>query len=274
MSWFDRQSQIQGIDLSQSIGRYLRAAGIDRAIQSWCGPFGVRRFLIHFQHIETRIQITNVESLSLQYGGGSPPELTSEHRANIERSLLKLHQNMSVGPSWSQGVLGFIRNHENQHTMVPFFDEDISMAQLELLPVPPEGHPLEDPNYRRMLGSHEAQIAPIWVRTHAIAHEWAEWEIEGNTLKLIFGSAEQPTEVWRRQCQVLATLSESGKWVWQCGEPLFDGSPFNWQEFCSDYTSAMELGGLCVARLGGDWLFISSVEESQLILLVAVWEPV
>jgi hypothetical protein len=274
MSWFDRQSKSQGIDLSQSIGRYLRAAGIDSAIQSWCGPFGVRRILIHFQHSDSRVEITNVESIPLQYGGGTPPDLTREHRLNIEKSLLKLHQNMSVGPSWSQGVLGFIRNHENQYSIVPFFDEDISLAQLDILPVPPEGHPLESPGYRRMLGSNESQMAPVWARTHAVAHEWEEWEIDDKILKLYFGSIEQPTEIWQRQCQVLATLSSANIWAWQCGEPLFNEPPFNWQEFACDYSAAMELGGLCTARLGADWLFVSSVEDSQLILLVAVWEPV
>ena len=34
----------------------------------------------------------------------------------------------------------------------------------------------------------------------------------------------------------------------------------------------MELGGLCAARLGADWVFVSSVEDSQMMLLVAVWE--
>ena len=272
MGWFDRQSKTHGIDLSQSIGRYLRAAGIDKALHAWCGPFGVRRLLLHFHHAQGRIQITSVESIHLQYGGGSPPDLTPDVRASLEKALLKLHQNMSIGPSWSQGVLGFIRNHENQHSIVPFFDEDISLAKLDLLPVPETGHPLEDPMYRRLVGSFEAQMEPIWARTHTVAHEWDEWEIDGGELKLIFGSVEQPREVWRRRCQVLATLSSNSKWVWQCGDPLFDGSPFNWQEFICDYGAAMELGGLCAARLGADWVFVSAVEDSQLMLLVAVWE--
>lgn len=273
MSWFDRQSKTLGIDLSQSIGRYLRSSGIDASLNELSGPFGVRRFLIHFRLTQARIQITDIQSLPLQYGGGSPLDMTPDMQAKLERSLIKLHQNMSVGPSWTEGALGFIRNNDNQHTIVPFFDEDVPLATLDLLPVPDEGHPLESPEYRKLLGSNEAQIEPIWARTNTFAHEWDEWEVDKGELRLIYGSQESPTEVLKKRCQVLATFdSASSKWTWQSEGPLFPEETFAWQEFVCDWNASMELGGLTSARLGADWLFVSSVEGSNLVLFAAVWE--
>ena len=51
---------------------------------------------------------------------------------------------------------------------------------------------------------------------------------------------------------------------------LFDEGSI-WQEFICDYGAAMEMGGLCAARLGADWVFVSAV-DGQLMLLVVVWE--
>ena len=49
MSWFARQAQTSTPEkVTRDQGRYLRAAGVDRALDQWAGPYGVRRFVVRF----------------------------------------------------------------------------------------------------------------------------------------------------------------------------------------------------------------------------------
>jgi hypothetical protein len=274
MSWFERhEARIPG-DLIHEIARYIRAAGVDRALQEFSGAFGVRRFMIRFSFVGGRVTVNAIDSLPLQVGGGPPPaDPTGSRKAKLEVALTRLYHNMYSSLEWSHGTLGYLRDADNQHSIVPFFDEDAQQALLTVLPSPEQGHPMEDPEYRRMLGSMEAQFMPVMARSQAISPEWDHWEIDGGQLRLIFGSEDQPTDVMKRRCQVLATFSlRQRQWKWQVDEPLFSEKVFCWESFVLTFDAAMELGLLVTTRLGGDWLFVSEIADGDLTLFVSVWE--
>ena len=274
MSWFERnEAKIPG-ELIHELARYIRAAGVDRALQEYSGAFGVRRFMIRFSYVAGRVSVSAMDTLPLQIGGGPPPaDQGGRRKKKVEAALTRLYHNMFSTLGWTHGAIGFLRNADNQHSVVPFFDEDAVQAQLSVLPTPKQGHPLEAPAYRKLVGSMEAQLAPVMARTQAVSPEWDLWEINGSQLHLIFGSEENPSDVLQRRCKVLATFSLRQKqWKWQVSEPLFSEEVFCWESIILSFDSAMELGLLSTARLGADWLFVSEVEEGDLTLFVSVWE--
>lgn len=274
MSWVEQNKHHFQGDPGIEISRFLCAAGVDRALDHLSGPFGVRRFLVYFERQGRRILIQNIETLGLPNGGGAPPPDPNRQRMEVlEQALWRLHLNMSTGAAWKTGCLGFVRNCDNQQSIVPFFGEDREMADLSLLPVPPESHPLETPQYKRMLGSMEAQIEPVWSRTSTVSPEWDYWDVTGDELRLIFGTMEFPSEIRTHRCTVLATFSiRSRTWTWQVERPLFDEEIFCWMEFLATWDAAMELGVFCTARVGANWLFSGQLGDGDSSLLLAVWD--
>ena len=146
------------------------------------------------------------------------------------------------------------------------------MLELNKLPVPENGHPLEDLQYRKIVGMMESQIDTVWARTSAMSPEWDLWDIQGNELRLIFGSPDIPTEVWRKQVKVLGTFHlRSQTWTWEVDNPLFEENVYRWEYLFASWEAAMELSVLTTARLGANWLFVSEVEGGEVALFAAVW---
>ena len=86
MGWFERQLEGRAPeDVEKEHGRYLRAAGVDRAIDALNGPYGVRRYIIRFGENEGRVRVSDIEAVPLSCGGGPPPfgELDPPH-ASVE----------------------------------------------------------------------------------------------------------------------------------------------------------------------------------------------
>jgi len=272
MSWLERQIANYGEEFGNDLQRYLQAAGVDRALHLLSGNFGVRRFMIRFARQGNLISIQEVESIALQFGGGKPSNQNRDTIAEMERSLTRLRNNMLGGPIWSQGVIGFVRDCDNQQAIYPFFDEDAEKISLNELPVPESGHPLEGNEYRRLRASMEAQIMPIVQRSNATAHGWDIWQIQEGELVLVYGDPQQPESIVRKKCQVLGTFGSDYYWEWQVEKPLFDEEVFCWESFLCDWDSAVELGFVCTAKLHADWLFFSVVEGAEITLFVAVWE--
>ena len=274
MTWFERNADYFHQDPLSEVARLIRAAGLENALHFFSGPFGVRRILIHFAQQGTSIKVKGIEAVPLQYGGGTPPPDPDRSRIQkVEQALKRLHMNMSMGATWSRGSIGFVRDCDNRHTIIPFFDEDQDLASLEVLPIPESGHPLEDPVYSRLLAMNETKVEQVWTRTSAMSPEWDVWDIAGNELRLIFGSYDFPNEIWRRRVMVLGTFQfQQQSFNWQVEEPLFEETIYCWEHFLCSWDASMELGILTTARLGGSWLFVSEVESQELALFAAVWE--
>lgn len=272
MSWLERQIVTYGEGFGNDLQRYLQAAGVDRAMHGLAGNFGVRRFMIRFARQGNLISVLEVESVALQFGGGKPSAQNRETIAEVERALTRLQNNMLGGPTWHHGVIGLVRDSDNQQQLYPFFDEDADKISINELPVPDTGHPLEGPEYRRLRDSMEAQIMPIVQRSNSTAHGWDIWQIQGEELFLVYGDPQQPENIVRKKCRVLGTFGADYYWEWQVENPLFDEEVFCWENFLCDWDAAVELGFVCTARLQADWLFFSVVEGADVTLFVAVWE--
>jgi len=272
MSWLTTQVNTHGDGFEARLIDTLQQAGVYDAVFNICGPFGVRRFVVRFESKGHTIDITEIETLPLQYGGGAPQATTPQNMKILKQTLKTLKHKMSGWATWEQGVLGVVRNCDNEMQVIPFFDSDVEGISVEHLPTPPQGHPLEDRAYLHLKASVQAQLEPVFMNTNAISHDWKEWEIDENILTLVYEDDIEST-VERKRCQVLATLDQDGVWAWQVSEPLFSEEVFCWEYFLCDWDSAVELGMVCVARLNGTWLFYSLVStDPQVTLFVAVWD--
>ena len=158
--------------------------------------------------------------------GGPPPQGFKTNKA-VEQTLARLYFNMKTGPVWQQGAIGYVRDCDNRFSMMPFFEEDVAFANLSVLPVPEESHPLEGPEYKKMCGLMESKLAPVVQRTQKTRAEWSHWEITGNKLSLF----SQHGQVTHHKVEPLATFSLSQKlWRWQVKEPLFSEEVFRWEK--------------------------------------------
>ena len=272
MSWLENQVAEYGEQIAEDIQRYLRTSGVTQEVNFISGAYGVRRFLLHFSVKGATVAISEIESIPLQTGGGAPTMTSKENMAELERALTRLYNNMQGGLQWSKGVLGCIRDCDNQLQLFPFFNEDSEKIAVEKLPIPPTPHPLEGATYLRLKASMQAQIEPVVHRSQSLSHEWSVWEIEQNELFLVYGDPDRPERVDRHKCKVLGTFGADSYWDWQVEEPLFDEKIFCWENFVGDWDSVVELALMTTARLKADWLFISVVGDGESSLFVAVWD--
>ncbi|MEL6341586.1 MAG: hypothetical protein AAFV53_00540 [Myxococcota bacterium] len=270
MSWFQRQGMGNNErEIAANQGRYLRAAGVDAALGALAGPFGVRRFAVRFAARNGRVQIQAIEAMPLRDGGGPPPpDPRKKHQDALAAALTKLWKNMQVGPRWSRGVIGYLRDRTDAVQIHPLFDEDADVATLERLPMPlGGGHPLESPAYQSMRNNNEHHMTRLMSRTAMIGGDWDVWELDGGQLRLHLDQ-----EVRRHRCQVLGVLEvDPGRFTWVVDNPLF-GEPdvFTEPNFSADWNAANELGLLTAARLEADWLFVGDLEDGR-VLFAAVY---
>lgn len=264
MSWFERQSMGRSArEVEREHARYLRAAKIPAALAALAGPYGMRRFLVRFARQGAAVRIQAIDAVRLQWGGGPPPEdLSGERRRALARALTRLHKNMSVGPRWERGVIGYLRDRDGAEQIMTLFDEDADMADLSKLPAPPPpGHPLEDPSYAELIANFEHRMHPIHARTAMIGADFEVWELDGDQLVLHY-----PTEVRRYRCQVLGIFDAGrGRFVWQSDGALFPEPPFADKAFACDWNGANELCLLAAARLDADWLFVGDVGDGRVL---------
>ncbi len=251
-------------------GRYLRAARVDRAVEGLAGPFGLRRFVLLFELHGTRVRLTHVEAVGLSWGGGPPPpDPQGDRVAALENAVNALHRNMSTGPArWSRCAIGYVRDVDGRSQILPAFDDDVDNATLDRLPMPgPPGHPLEAPQTLDLLGRWEAGIDEVLGRTRSIAPDWDEWEInDDRELLLYYGDAPR-----RLRCRVLGVFwPKRSRFTWH-GGPVDVEAVFQQKSFSASWDAAAEVAMLATARLGADWLFAQSLEDSDRLLLAAVW---
>ncbi len=275
MGWFERQLDGRTPEeVEREHGRYLRASAVDRALAQFSGPFGVRRYVVRFGETAGVVRISEVEALVLSCGGGPPaPDARGERLAHLEKTLTALHRNMSTGPVWETGAIGVLRNAEGATDLLPLFDEDAAAAQLTDLPNPgPPGHPLETPEYQRVLADHEPRMDTVHGETARHGRSWNAWEVEDGdgdgTLVLESGGATR-----RYRCCTLGTFDPIKNWFeWQVESPLFEEDAFSWLAFHADWSAAMELGILTAARLSASWLFVQAFDADGSVVMVAVWD--
>jgi hypothetical protein len=253
-------------------GRYLRAAGVDRALDALSGPFGVRRFVLRFQHQGGRVRVGSLEAVPLGFGGGPPPADPGQQRlSRVERALDMLHRNMSTGPRWSRGAIAYLRDAQGHTEIVPVFDEDADVVSLDDLPVPgPPGHPLEAREHQLDLERYGEALSEVHAQTRALAMDWDWWEVE-DAGGLCCHWDGPPARERRHAGVVLGTWDpRPSRWTWRAtGGPLLAGPAYETSQFPATFDAAMELGLLTTARLGGRWLFVGEVDDG-VQLFVAV----
>lgn len=262
MSWFERQTMQQSAQsVERDQARYMRAAKVPEALENLAGPYGVRRFLVRFARQGVRIRIQAVEAIGLQHGGGPPPtDPTGQRREGLAKALTRLHKNMSVGPRWDRGVIGYLRGRNGEANIMVLFDEDAEQVTLANLPPPPShGHPLEDPSYVHLIAQHEHIMHQIHSRTTMLGGQWDVWDLDGHTLTLNYGA-----ETRRHNCQVLGVQDNSRqRYLWQSEDALFPEAAFSERVFSCDWNAANELSLLAAARLEAEWLFVGALEDDR-----------
>ncbi len=285
--WFERQQHGRSErEVLQEHARYLRAAGVDRALDALAGPFGLRRFLVYFAARPVgagrhSVEVQDLQAVGLAAGGGPPPaDPSGDKLMALERALTRLHANMSLGPAWKRGVVGYVRDSGGHTQVLPLFDEDSDGATVDALPVPGgRGHPLEQPEYSQLLANWEARLAPIQARTSQIGSDWDLWSVEDGTLTLCFdplpseGGEERWRDVRRYRCEPLATFQQQRlRFTWQTARRPGSPALFADDVLVADWGRAFELALLTAAGLGASWLFAGEFGDAGSVLYVAVFE--
>lgn len=270
-TWFDRHSKRFEGDPSEQVHAWLHEAGVHEALNDMSGPIGVVRFLVFFQKKQGKIVVDNIASEPLEYGGGTPQFTGNQHVDELRDALLRFSRVMGHIP-FSYGCVGFLRDYENSYDLVCYFDEDVKGVQLNVLPIPKYGHPLQDPTYQRLIGDMELQLSQVIAQSSRIGSNWEEWSIEKNTLTLSYPSEGGYHDKQKFYAAVLGTFVWSEfAWTWQVDQPLFREEAFSCKEFLATWEMAMELGYITTARLGAYWLFVGTLDDNT-VLLASVWE--
>jgi hypothetical protein len=272
MGWFERQLNGRPPeDLEDELGRFVRAAGVDRALLTLCGPFGVRRFVIRFERLGDTIKLTDLETHPLPYGGGPPDPLGAEEGiAPLEAAINRLNRNMLSRLPWERGAVAVVRDALDQIEIMPLFDEDADDAVLADIGIPePPGHPLEGHQYREMVAGQEALMAGVHGETSRRRGSWTGWEIGADDLSLVLDHISGTS---RLKTMVLGTFHPaSGRFAWATDALDFNEPVFSTRSFSASFDAVMELGMATTARVGAAWLFIEKMGEGDDIVIAAVW---
>lgn len=264
MSWFDRQAMSRPQqEVEREHARYIRAAQLPEALDALAGPYGVRRFLIRFARQGVVVRIVAIDAVPLQWGGGPPPaDPTGKLQRRVSTALTRLHKNMSLGPRWERGVIGYIRGRDRGAQIMALFDDDADMADISKLPAPPPpGHPLEAPSYHALLAQLEHKMAQIHGRTAMLGGRWDVWDLDGHELVLHYAQEQR-----RHRCQVLGLQdNRRGRFLWQTDEVLFAEPAFKDRAFGCDWNGANELCLLTAARLDAEWLFVGDLGDERVL---------
>ncbi len=281
--WWQRQ--VQGRSESEVLrehARYLRAAGVDRALDALAGPFGLRRFLIAFAAHPVgggrhRVRVEDLQAVGLAAGGGPPPpDPSGERIVAVEQALTRLHANMRTGPSWSRGVVGYLRDSGGARELLPLFDDDADGVSIDQLPVPPgRGHPLEQPEYADLIATWEARMAPVQARTGQIRSDWDLWSVDDGRLSLHYDPVGE--DAWaderRYRCEPIATFQQHRqRFTWQTARRPGSSKLFSDDVLVADWGRAYEVALLTAAGLGASWLFVGGYGEHGAVLYAAVFE--
>jgi len=273
MGWFERHLDgRQPEELEKEIGRYIRAAGVDRALTQMCGPFGVRRFVIRYAAQNDGVKLTELETHPLPFGGGPPdPRGAEEGLQPLEAAVTRLHRNMLTSLPWSRGAVAVVRDAEDNLEIVPLFDEDADGSQLSDLGVPgPPGHPLEGLQYQEMIAGNEAGMGAVHAQTSRRRGSWTGWDVPQEDEAIVLEHAGGAT---RYRAQVLGTFHPARRrFEWADGGALYEEPVFTTQAFSITMDVLMELGFATTARLGADWLFIDAYNDAGDLVLIAVWD--
>lgn len=278
MGWFQRQAAGRPErEVASEHARYLRAAGVDRALDVLAGPFGLRRFLVIFQARpigsgRQQVQVADVVAMPLASGGGPPKaDPTGEALPALEVALTRLHANMSSGPAWSRGLIGYLRDGKGRVELLPLFDDDADAGTIDRLPVPPgPGHPLEQPAWARLLATWESRMQAVQARTARVRPDWTDWTVDGETLTLSYGEGPS-ARTQRFRCHAVATFAPTrSRFAWQTTRRPGGESPFNQPELSADWGAAHEVALMTAAMLDAAWLFAGEFGDEGELLYAAV----
>jgi len=256
----------------QEPSRYLRAAGVEAALNGLAGPFGCRRFVLRFEHRGGRVRLRGLDAHPLAWGGGPPPDdRTGQATDALERVLSSLWTHMSTGPRWERGALAYIRDAEGRTQVFPFFDHDADRLALSELPVPgPPGHPLEDPSTLDLFALHGRDMARIHAASRAIPPDWDWWEVDDD-VRLTLHYDDPPAPSRHQRCHVLGTFeTRFSRFSWQ-SKPIAGTLVFSSSPFAATFDAAFEVGLLASAMLGAAWMMVQPYDDHDSQLLVAVF---
>jgi len=273
MGWFERQ--VRGrtpVEVEREHARYLRASGLIPSLDQLAGPYGCRRFTVRFEVRGGKVRLGGIEGVPLAWGGGPPPvDHAGQATEKVLTSLQRLHANMSLGPSWSRGVVAYVRDARGITQITPAFDEDSDAIDPVDLPVPgPPGHPLEDPDTLELLAMKQRDLQRIHAATRTRSADWDWWEIDDNDQLVLHYSDGRVDPSFR--CVVLATHeTRHSRFSWVSERPVGAAAVFRAAPFASTFDASVELGLLACAVVGADWLFVQSYDEHDSQLLVAAF---
>ena len=96
------------------IAKQIQDTGVSEALDILAGPFGLRRFVVHFALVGTQVRIQGLEAVPLRIGGGPPPpDLSGEKMEALEELLSedKDKRNSVLQKSASNGIMHTYSTH-------------------------------------------------------------------------------------------------------------------------------------------------------------------
>ena len=121
--------------------KQIQEAGVSTALDRLSGPFGLRRFVIHFELVGAKIRLIGLDAVPLRMGGGPPPPDLNGHRMEeLSQALQNLYRATESTPQkWSRGAIGYTRDARGKVHLYPLFDDEADAAQVDKLPC--QDHP-------------------------------------------------------------------------------------------------------------------------------------
>lgn len=262
MSWFDdHRGALDAESAWRLLNGAIERAGVAEAVRTACGRYGLRRFVLRFEHRAGRVRLVGLLADPLPKGGGPPPGATYDAAAPaIEAALTALPRLLPPSFGFHRGALGVVRDADGRIDLRFRFDDEADALLPATLRLPAGApHPVEDPAWIRVALAWDTPAARVRAR----------WEVAAPGEVWVFraGRLERPGRDPRR-AEVLARYRErTDRFEWWLDEPAGDEAPLVDPVLELTLGEVVELVAIVAARRGCVGVFQGEEEQGDLILV-------
>lgn len=239
----------------------IERAGIAAAVQDACGRYGLRRFVLRFEHRAGRVRLVGLLAEPLQKGGGPPSGASYDAAAPaIEMALAMLPRLLPPAFRFQRGALGVVRDAEGSLDLRFRFDEEADTLLPGTLRLPTgAAHPVEDPAWLKAAAAWDTRAAGVRAR----------WEVAvpGEAWSFRNARLERPGRDPRRGEVIARYRERADRFEWLLAEPAGEEAPLVEPVLSLTLGEVTELVAIAAARRGCVGVFQGEDEAGDLILV-------
>jgi hypothetical protein len=258
MSWFDRQAAGDAEAFFRRLSAALDAAGVVSAMDTACGPYGLRRFVARAEVREGRVKLGPVDSLPLPKGGGPPSAAAwAAGTPSLEASLTRFRRSLPPAAWFTEIAIGVVRSAEGPLDLSLRIDEDAPALRPTALSMPTGApHPCEDPAYLRALSGWGPRLDAMRANFSLARGEWS----------LVDGRFDDGHR--RGPAVALATWHPAQRrFDWLLDAPAAEEAPFVEPVLTLDQSGAIELACFAALRMGAAGVVQGTLETRVIVYL-------